>query len=82
MIVFGQIVLGPPGSGKTKYCTIMQEYLNNLGRNALVINLDPANDRLNRLNCFIELTKKFVWKRPSFIDYVCSVANLIKLLLL
>jgi GTPase SAR1 family protein len=46
MTVFGQIVLGPPGSGKTKYCSIMQEYLNSLGRTTFVINLDPANDQL------------------------------------
>lgn len=46
MTVFGQIVLGPPGSGKTKYCTIMQEVMTNLGRKVFVVNLDPANDRL------------------------------------
>lgn len=46
MTIFGQVVMGPPGSGKTKYCTIMQEVLGNLGRKVFVINLDPANDRL------------------------------------
>ncbi|CAF0785346.1 unnamed protein product [Brachionus calyciflorus] len=46
MTVFGQIVIGPPGSGKTKYCTIMQEALKTLGRTVFVVNLDPANDRL------------------------------------
>ena len=30
--------------GKTTYCTGMQEYLRLLGRNAWVINLDPANE--------------------------------------
>ncbi len=55
MTIFGQIVLGPPGSGKTKYCSVMQEYLTNLGRTCYVINLDPANDRLTydcQLNIF------------------------------
>lgn len=55
MTIFGQIVLGPPGSGKTKYCSIMQEYLQTLGRKAYVVNLDPANDRLTydcQLNIF------------------------------
>ena len=55
MTIFGQIVLGPPGSGKTKYCSIMQEYLTTLGRKCYVINLDPANDRLSyecQLNIF------------------------------
>jgi GPN-loop GTPase len=42
--IYGQVVVGPPGSGKTTYCTGMQEYLRLLGRNAWVINLDPANE--------------------------------------
>ena len=42
--IYGQVVAGPPGSGKTTYCTGMQEYLRLLGRNAWVINLDPANE--------------------------------------
>lgn len=44
--IFGQLVLGPPGSGKTKYCSIMQEFLTSLNRDVFIINLDPANDRI------------------------------------
>jgi GTPase SAR1 family protein len=44
MVLYGQVVAGPPGSGKTTYCNGMQEYLRLLGRNAWVINLDPANE--------------------------------------
>lgn len=44
MVLYGQVIAGPPGSGKTTYCTGMQEYLRLLGRNAWVINLDPANE--------------------------------------
>jgi GTPase SAR1 family protein len=47
MAAYGQLVLGPPGSGKTKYCSIMHEWLSGLGRRCFVINLDPANDRLH-----------------------------------
>lgn len=54
MTVFGQIVIGPPGSGKTKYCTVMQDFLSNLGRNVFVINLDPANDRLS-YDCLVNV---------------------------
>ena len=45
MPIYGQIVVGPPGSGKTTYCNGMQQYLRLVGRtDALVVNLDPANE--------------------------------------
>ena len=43
---FGQLVIGPPGSGKTTYCYGMQQYMRLLGRKVAVVNLDPANDAL------------------------------------
>lgn len=43
---FGQVVVGPPGSGKTTYCRGLQEFLHGVGRESCVLNLDPANDRL------------------------------------
>jgi GTPase SAR1 family protein len=42
--IYGQVVVGPPGSGKTTFCDGMQQYCKLLGRNAMVINLDPANE--------------------------------------
>jgi hypothetical protein len=45
-MVFGQLVIGPPGSGKTTYCHGMQQYLSALGRRVAIVNLDPANDVL------------------------------------
>ncbi len=44
MVIYGQIVIGAPGSGKTTYCDGMQQYLTLLGRDCRVINLDPANE--------------------------------------
>lgn len=41
---FGQVVIGPPGSGKTTYCQGMQEFLTSLGRKVVVVNMDPANE--------------------------------------
>lgn len=50
MVLYGQIVIGPPGSGKTTYCDGMQQYLRLLGRDAWVVNLDPANEVPRLLN--------------------------------
>ncbi|KAK3098562.1 hypothetical protein FSP39_020655 [Pinctada imbricata] len=44
--MFGQVVIGPPGSGKTTYCHGMSQFLPALGRDVAVVNLDPANDML------------------------------------
>ena len=43
---FGQIVIGPPGSGKTTYCHGLQQYCQATRRKVAIINLDPANDNL------------------------------------
>lgn len=40
---FGQLVIGPPGSGKTTYCNGIQHFFHLTGRPCAVINLDPAN---------------------------------------
>jgi GTPase SAR1 family protein len=42
---FGQVVVGPPGSGKTTYCAAAAALLRAAGRRVAVVNLDPANDR-------------------------------------
>jgi GPN-loop GTPase len=44
---YGQVVVGPCGSGKTTYCDGMQQYLQLLGRNAVIVNLDPANNHID-----------------------------------
>ena len=41
---WGQLVLGPPGSGKTTYCRAVQELLRSMGRPCVIVNLDPANE--------------------------------------
>ncbi|NXD94931.1 GPN2 GTPase, partial [Chaetorhynchus papuensis] len=45
-LAFGQVVIGPPGSGKTTYCHAMRDFLGRLGRSVAVVNLDPANEAL------------------------------------
>lgn len=41
---FAQLVIGPPGSGKSTYCDGMQQFMAAIGRKCSVANLDPAND--------------------------------------
>ena len=43
---FGQLVFGHPGAGKTTYCKGLAEYLRSIGRNVIIVNLDPANENL------------------------------------
>ncbi|QPG74959.1 hypothetical protein FOA43_002298 [Brettanomyces nanus] len=46
MAPYGQVVIGPPGAGKSTYCLGMNHFLNAIGRHSVIVNLDPANDRL------------------------------------
>lgn len=41
---FAQLVIGPPGSGKSTYCDGMQQFMAAIERPCAVVNLDPAND--------------------------------------
>ncbi|KAK5079067.1 hypothetical protein LTR64_002512 [Lithohypha guttulata] len=41
---FAQLVVGPPGAGKSTYCNGMQQFMGAIGRKASIVNLDPAND--------------------------------------
>ncbi|CAD7005467.1 unnamed protein product [Ceratitis capitata] len=43
---YGQLVIGPPGSGKTTYCHNAYNFYKELGRDIGVINLDPANENM------------------------------------
>ncbi|VDK43394.1 unnamed protein product [Anisakis simplex] len=42
--MFGQIIIGAPGAGKSTYCSGMSQLLTALGRRTVCVNLDPAND--------------------------------------
>lgn len=43
-MAFAQLVIGPPGSGKSTYCNGMHQFLSAIGRKCSVVNLDPANE--------------------------------------
>lgn len=46
VVQFGQVVLGPPGSGKTTYCAAIAKFLRSIGRKVAIVNLDPANENV------------------------------------
>ena len=44
MRAYGQLVVGPPGSGKTTYCRGLAQLFDAIHRKHAIVNLDPAND--------------------------------------
>ncbi|XP_061710248.1 LOW QUALITY PROTEIN: GPN-loop GTPase 2-like [Cydia pomonella] len=44
---YGQLVLGPPGAGKTTYCCKMSQLLRKFRRKVVIVNLDPANELMS-----------------------------------
>lgn len=53
--MFGQVVIGPPGSGKSTYCYGMYQFLSAIGRKCSIINLDPANEKQPYPNCALDI---------------------------
>ena len=45
-LMFGQLVIGPPGSGKSTWCSGVQQYAHGSERKVILVNLDPANENL------------------------------------
>ena len=39
---YAQLVMGPAGSGKSRYCSTIQKHAEEIGRTIHVVNLDPA----------------------------------------
>ena len=52
--LYGQVVIGPPGSGKTVYCHGLQQFFSSIGRPCAVVNLDPANETA-RYQCDVDV---------------------------
>lgn len=53
--MFGQVVLGPPGSGKSTYCHGMYQFMSAIGRKSSIVNLDPANESLPYPSCSFDI---------------------------
>lgn len=45
-VIFGQLVIGAPGAGKTTYCEAMSRFLKAIGREVAIVNIDPANEQI------------------------------------
>eukprot|EP00768_Dysnectes_brevis_P005795 gnl/Dysnectes_brevis/4338_a5779_844.p1 GENE.gnl/Dysnectes_brevis/4338_a5779_844~~gnl/Dysnectes_brevis/4338_a5779_844.p1 ORF type:complete len:305 (+),score=63.72 gnl/Dysnectes_brevis/4338_a5779_844:23-937(+) len=45
--MFGLVVIGPPGSGKSTFCDAISKLYGALSRPHSIINLDPANEQFN-----------------------------------
>jgi GPN-loop GTPase len=44
--IYAQLVIGPPGSGKSTYCHKIIEFYKQLNRKVAIVNLDPANENM------------------------------------
>lgn len=53
--MFGQVVIGPPGSGKSTYCYGMYQFLSAIGRKCSIINFDPANEKQPYPKCDFDI---------------------------
>ncbi len=42
---WGQIIVGPPGCGKTTYCHGVSQFMSQMGRRCAIVNLDFANEQ-------------------------------------
>lgn len=51
---FGQLVIGPSGSGKSSYCAIIQKMAQTMKRNIIIVNIDPAAEYLP-YTCHIDI---------------------------
>ena len=58
---FAQLVIGPPGSGKSTYCAGMHQFLSAIGRKCSVVNLDPANSPSNlKYPCALDIGRDLI----------------------
>jgi GTPase SAR1 family protein len=46
MVLYGQLVIGPPSAGKTTFCYGMSMFLREIDRNCDIVNLDFANENI------------------------------------
>ncbi|EPB71275.1 hypothetical protein ANCCEY_09639 [Ancylostoma ceylanicum] len=44
---YAQLVMGPAGSGKSTYCSVIYNHCLSIGRHVHVVNLDPAAETFN-----------------------------------
>lgn len=64
--IYGQLVIGPPGSGKTTYCHRINEFYKELDRKVAVVNLDPANEQME-YNAQIDIVSNRIARVRSII---------------
>lgn len=75
--LYGQLVIGPPGSGKTTYCHRITEFYKELERKVAVVNLDPANEQMN-YNAEIDIVSFICHGRQKVaLIFACFFPNLL-----
>lgn len=49
---FGQLIIGPPGSGKTTYCHAVSKFLEGIGRKVAIVNV---GEKINYFYYFVSV---------------------------
>ena len=75
-INYGQIILGPAGSGKSTYCKIIQSHGEIIHRIIKVVNLDPAAEAFN-YNCDINIKELINVQDVMFKQKLCPNGALV-----
>jgi|TARA_A100001015_G_C15031468_1_gene733507 GTPase SAR1 family protein len=76
MTRYGQVVVGPPGAGKTTYCHGIQQFMQAMGRECAVVNLDFANEHVRGRE--LETDAALPSQRSGY-DCVLDVRSLVSL---
>ncbi|KAL6634169.1 hypothetical protein ACP70R_026840 [Stipagrostis hirtigluma subsp. patula] len=70
-MVFGQVVIGPPGSGKTTYCNGMSQFLSLIGSRKLRLSISTLRTTHCRILCY--LSHKYTFAQLFSLSLVATV---------